>query len=353
MNRKTYHIFTLGCQMNESDSERLETLLKSSGYRPASELKADLIVVNACSVRQKPIDRIWGKLRLWQKKNSQARIVLTGCLTESDRKKFEKEFDLVFAIDDINSFTDLLSLEVSYDDYFKIKPNYRYQDKAFVPIMTGCNNYCSYCVVPYTRGRERSRAKEEIIKEIKHLVKNGFEKIVLLGQNVNSYKSQKDGSNEIGKDFVQLLEEINSLSGDFVIEFMTSHPKDMSDQLIEAIGSLNKVSSWVHLPVQSGDNQVLKQMNRGYTREDYLDLVRKLKKSVDGLILTTDIIVGFPGETEEQFQNTVSLAKEVNFNGGYVSKYSPRPGTKAEKMEDNVSLSEKKRRWKILDKLIN
>jgi tRNA-2-methylthio-N6-dimethylallyladenosine synthase len=339
--------------MNESDSERLESLLQDAGYQAVSEDQANLIIVNACSVRQKPIDRIWGKLRLWQKVNPEASIVLTGCLTEEDRKKFKEEFDLVFAIDDINSFIQLLGLEKSYNDYFAVKPKYKYQDKAFVPIMTGCNNFCSYCVVPYTRGRERSREKNDIIKEIKGLLGNGYSKIVLLGQNVNSYQLSVENKIKGEQDFVVLLKEILKLEGKFEVEFLTSHPKDMSEDLIELIGSSAKLSSWVHLPVQSGDNQILKEMNRNYTRENYLTLVAKLRGKVEDLRLTTDIIVGFPGETEEQFNNSLDLAQEVGFDKAYIAKYSSRPGTKAAELEDNVSDKEKRRRWQILDKMIN
>ncbi len=353
MEKKRYHIFTLGCQMNESDSERIEALLKKAGYQPVDELEADLIVVNACSVRQKPIDRIWGKLRRWQKENGKARLILTGCLTEEDRKKFEQEFDLVFAIDDLNQLADLLDLEVSYQDYFEIRPECKYEDKTFVPIMTGCDNFCSYCVVPYTRGRERSRPKSNIIREIKSLLEAGYTKIVLLGQNVNSYQLDIKNKDEIKPDFVLLLEDINSLKGSFEIEFLTSHPKDMSDQLIELIGESRKISSWVHLPIQSGDNRILKSMNRGYTREDYLGLVAKLRSKIKDLVLTTDIIVGYPGESRDQFRNTYNLAKEIGFDGGFISKYSPRPGTKAAEMNDDVSQTEKKRRWLKLDRLVN
>jgi len=304
-------------------------------------------------VRQKPIDRIWGKLRLWQKDNPKARLVITGCLTEEDRKKFEQEFDLVFAIDNISYLSDLLELDISYQDYFKIEPDYRYEDRAFIPIMTGCNNYCTYCVVPYTRGRERSRSKADIVKEIKALIDKGYSKIVLLGQNVNSYQLNDQEKIQTKSDFVVLLEEVNDLKGEFEIEFLTSHPKDMSDELIDLIGDSNKISSWVHLPVQSGDNKILKSMNRGYSREEYLELIDKLKSKVKDLRLTTDIIVGYPSETREQFKNTYNLVKRVGYNGGFVAKYSPRPGTKAAEMKDNVSLEEKKRRWQKLNRLLN
>jgi tRNA-2-methylthio-N6-dimethylallyladenosine synthase len=349
---KKYHLWVLGCQMNESDGERIAKLMDNAGYKAADTADADLIIVVACSVRQKPIDRIWGRLRNWRKENPKAKIVLTGCLTSSDKQKFEKEFDLVFKIDNLTRLADFINHEVIISDYLDLKPKHEYADKAFVPIMTGCNNFCSYCVVPYTRGRERSRPINKIVEEVRCLVDKGYKKIVLLGQNVNSYQIDKNKS-RASDDFVSLLRKIDSLEGKFEIEFLTSHPKDLSDELIKAIANLEKISSNLHLPVQSGSNRILKKMNRNYSRKDYLKLVAKLKKVVPDIILSTDIIVGFPGESREDFEDTIDLVSEVKFDKAYISKYSPRPGTKAEKLPDNVSLEEKKRRWKKLDNMIN
>ncbi len=356
LEKNSFYIWTLGCQMNYSDSERLIKLFDKAGWEKANEKKADLILVNACSVRQKPIDRIFGKLKHWQKVNPQAQLVLTGCVLKDDKSQFLEKFDYYFKIDEIDKFASrYLEQGLSYKDYLSLKPEYKKPQEALVPIMTGCNNFCSYCVVPYTRGRERSRSFDSIIKEIKNLSQQNYRKITLLGQNVNSYqlseKEKKDST--LKSDFVYLLEKINSLPGGFKVEFLTSHPKDMSQELIDAISSLEKLTNKVHLPVQSGDDEILRKMNRNYTADHYLTLVKKLKGKVDDLILSTDIIVGFPSETEEQFNNTFRLVRKAQFDKAYVAQYSPRKGTKAYQMKDDVSRKEKKRRWKLLDDYIN
>jgi len=345
---KTYFLFTLGCQMNLSDSEKIEAVLKKFGLRSTNEELADLIIVNACSVRQKPIDRIWGKIKVWDRINPKVKKILTGCVLETDLKKLEKKFDFCFKIENLESLEDYLA-PYNLDEKIKTKrdPSSSAQDDnfiAYLPIMTGCNNFCSYCVVPYTRGRERSRRPEVIIKETGCLVKKGFKEIMLLGQNVCSYKN----------GFVELLKKIVKIHGDFKISFMSPHPKDFSDELIDIIAREDKISKQIHLPLQSGDDEILKRMNRHYTTRQYLRLVDKLRNKVKGVEISTDIIVGFSKEKKKSFQNTVSLVKKCRFNKAYVSIYSERKGTWAEKkMRDNVSLSEKKRRWLILDKLIN
>ncbi len=343
---KTFYLFVLGCQMNRSDGERIEHLLKKAGYQAVREAEAGLIIVLACSVRQKPIDRIWGKLKLWQKINPQASLILTGCLTERDYQSFRERFDYLFDIEDLTKFAQRLGLKPEPGDYLDLPAEYRDRDQALVPIMTGCNNFCSYCVVPYTRGRERSRPKEKILAEIRSLIEKGYQEILLLGQNVNSYQDQES-------DFVDLLKAIDKIPGRFKIRFLTSHPKDLSDGLIKAIVDLDKLSDHLHLPVQSGDDLILKKMNRGYTVADYLNLVKRLRSKIKNLSLTTDIIVGFPGESREAFQNTIDLVKEARFDQAFISQYSPRPGTLAEKLNDSVSSQEKKRRWQILNKMIN
>lgn len=348
-----YYILTLGCQMNKSDSQRIARVLEGSGYKPApTEVEADLIVVNACSVRQSAVDRIYGKLKLWQGR----RIFITGCLLPQDREKLAKKVDLIFNIKDLPKLAKLICpktkrLAIDDKDYLKIPPllpitHYslpRHKCEAFVPIMTGCDNFCSYCVVPYTRGREYSRKEKEIISEVKNLVERGYEEITLLGQNVNSFKPS----------FVELLKKLVKLPFDFKIKFLTSNPWDFSDDLIELIAKEPKISQEIHLPVQSGDDEILKKMNRKYTRKEYLNLVKKLRKSLPNLSLSTDLIVGFPGETKKAFENTVSLCQKAKFDKAYISCYSPRPQTAAYKLKDDVPLSEKKRRWKILNELIN
>lgn len=318
---KTYHIITFGCQANVADSERIAAKLEKHGYKKIdSPEKANLVVINTCSVRQSAINRVYGKLNKLKNK----KIILAGCVIESDKKKMA---------DKIWQFW-------RPDEYFNCKPIYESKTRAYVPIMTGCNNFCSYCVVPYTRGREKSRPEREIILEIKKLIKNKYKEIWLIGQNANSYPN-----------FNNLLKTINNLPGRFTLHFMTSHPKDMSDKLIKTIKECEKISREIHLPVQSGDNKILKAMNRHYTVKHYKSLIKKLRK-IPGIKISTDVIVGFPGETKAQFNNTVKLFKEIKFYKAYISKYSPRPGTAAAKLKDNVPQQEKKRRWRILNNLI-
>ena len=339
-----YYIITFGCQMNKSDSERIATLLEKKGYRPVKDEKqADLIVINICSVRQSAVDRVYNKLNQISKiKNqndkSKFKIILTGCILEEDKEKLKKAMKTLFSS---SRFASPRSARVygeiiKFKDLFKIKPILKHQE-GFIPIMEGCNNFCSYCVVPYTRGREHYRNKKEIINEAKNLIKKGYQQITLLGQNVNSYPN-----------FPQLLEEIANLPGNFKIAFLTSHPKDFSDKLIDVMANSEKIVKYLNLPVQSGDNKILKKMNRPYTIGQYKKLVKKIRKKIPDIKLSTDIIVGFPGETKKQFENSVKLFRKIGFNMAYISKYSPRPGTASSKMKDNVPLEEKKRRENIL-----
>lgn len=315
-----YFIRTYGCQQNESDSERIAAFLENQGYKSVKKMEdADLIVVNACSVRQTAIDRILGlKPKL---KKLKAKKILTGCVLKSDKKKFKEYFDEIKSI----------------EEFCKAPTN-----SSLISIITGCNNFCSYCVVPYTRGREKSRPMDEIIDDAKELVKKGYREITLLGQNVNSYKY----------GFAKLLKKLNSISGNFKIYFLTNHPKDMSDELIDAIASCKKIVKKIHLPIQSGDDKILKKMNRGYTVKQYKNLVKKIRKKIPDVKFSTDVIVGFPGETKKQFENTVKLFKEINYGVAYINKYSPRAGTAAYKLKDTVSWKEKKRRWNVLNKII-
>jgi len=361
--------------MNYSDSERIAAVLETAGYKKTlSEDDADLIVINACSVRQSAIDRISGRFKKYKrlrKANPGLKIVLTGCVLESDRKKFEKMFDLIVGIEEIEKMcrfhspirvvesacktphsgsTGLSPLWNQRCNYFQIKPLRQSKFSAYVPIMTGCNNFCAYCVVPYTRGREYSRPAEEILNEIRDLVKQGYKEIILLGQNVNSYK----GKLEIRKlgNFPALLKSINNIPGDFWIRFLTSHPKDMSEELIKTVAECEKVTPYIHLALQSGDDEILKRMNRKYTAEHFLKLVKMIRKYIPDAAISTDIIVGFPGETEKQFQNTATAMKEAKFDMAYINKYSPRPGTAAARLSDNVSWQEKRHREKILTEIL-
>ena len=336
--------------MNVSDAERIIQHLENTGYKQTPTMQgADLIVVVACSVRQSAIDRIFGlkkKLLKLRTQNLKLKTILTGCILKSDKPKFKRFFDAVLNIKDF--FTYHLFSDRTKDgiDYLELKAKHSNPKSAFVPIMTGCNNFCSYCAVPYTRGREISRSAKNIIREIKGLIKQKYKEIILLGQNVNSYKDNKI-------NFPKLLKMIAKIPGNFTIKFLTSHPKDLSDELINVIAESPKISKEIHLPTQSGNNEILKKMNRGYTAEKYLDLIKKIRAKIPEVKITTDVIVGFPGETKKQFENTIDLFKKINFSMAYINKYSVRPGTAAARLKDNVPLAEKKRRWKILEKLAN
>ncbi len=346
-----YFIITYGCQMNESDSERIASILEDIGYKLASKIeKADLIVTNMCSVRQSAVDRVYGRIKNFTKlknENKKVKILLTGCILKKDGKNFANMFDLVLNIEDLPKWPKILndSSILNTTNYLKIKPKYSNNFSAFVPIMTGCNNFCAYCVVPYTRDREISRPVEEIICEIKNLIQKGYKEIWLLGQNVNSYNDNKI-------NFPKLLRKVNGIQGNFWIRFISPHPKDFSDDLIDAMSDCKKVTEYLNLPVQSGDNEILKKMNRFYTIEHYKNLVKKIRKKISNIALSTDIIVGFPGETKKQFENTVKLFKEMKFDMAYISQYSPRTDTTASKMENTVPHSEKEKREKILTEVL-
>ncbi|MDO8555021.1 MAG: MiaB/RimO family radical SAM methylthiotransferase [bacterium] len=320
-----YFIITFGCQANKADSERITTILNSRGYQKTSdENEADIIVINACSVRQSAVDRVYSKIHEFSNK----KIILAGCLLEKDKQKLKDKVREIW----------------HPDEYFDFIPVASNPSSAYVPIMTGCNNFCAYCAVPFTRGRERSRPAAQIIKEVKNLVKKNYKEIWLLGQNVNSYLSRQ-------MNFPKLLKIINTIPGKFSLRFLSSHPKDFSDELIGVISQCEKISKEIHLPVQSGDNEILKKMNRGYTAENYKNLVKKIRKEIPTATISTDVIVGFPGETKKQFKNTVTLFKEVKFKSAYIARYSPRTGTIASKLKDSVKTEEKKRRWNELNNL--
>jgi tRNA-2-methylthio-N6-dimethylallyladenosine synthase len=356
---KKYHIITFGCQMNISDSERLASVLDGLKYKLTPNVKeADLIVVTMCSVRQTAVDRVHGlmpKFKEIKKINKNLKTVLTGCVLKKDKKIFIKGFDYVTDIKDIKKLPEILeipNMQKMYDgtiskldNYLDITPKYSNKFSANVPIMTGCNNFCSYCVVPYAREKEVSRPAKEIICEIKNLVKNNYKEIWLLGQNVNSYKDEKI-------NFPKLLKLINDIPGNFWIRFTSSHPKDFSEELIKTMAKCKKYKPYLNLPLQSGDDKILKKMNRPYTTSQYKDLIKKIRKAMPDIALSTDIIIGFPGETKKQFENTARLFKDIKFDMAYINKYSPRVGTAAEKLEDNVSKKEKNRREKVLTKIL-
>jgi len=350
-----YCLQTFGCQMNKSDSERIAFVLEKMGFKKTPRLGvADLVVINMCSVRQSAVDRVYSLISKISAGQARPKIFLTGCLLPQDRRKLQNKVSFIFNIKDLPQLPKKIiknfnlqhkSVLIRDDrkDYLGIKPLYSSCPSAFVPIMTGCDNFCAYCVVPYLRGREYSRSPLSILQEIKNLLKKGFKRIILLGQNVNSYHSEK-------YSFPKLLRKISDLPGKFWLSFMTSHPKDLSDELIETVFSSDKICKYFHLPIQSGSDKILKKMNRGYTVKQYEKIIQKIKKI--GVAISTDIIVGFPGETKKDFNKTASLLKKINYDMAYISKYSPRPLTSAFKLKDDVSSLEKKRRQKKLFKIL-
>ena len=330
-----YFIVTYGCQINKADSERIATILEKKGYKPAENIETtDLILVNMCSIRQSAVNRVYGLIEKFKKLKEKKKIktILTGCVLKKDTIKFARNFDQI----------------LKFNDLYKLKPKRQDKSIAYIPISNGCNNACTYCAVPYTRGKLICRNHKEIIKEVKTAVKNGFKEIWLLGQNVNNYQSPADSR----INFVKLLKMVSNVPGNFIIHFLSPHPKDFTEELINIMAESKKIAKYLNLPVQSGDNKILKKMNRPYTVEKYKNLIKKIREKIPNINLSTDIIVGFPGETKKQFENTLKLFKELKFNMAYISKFSPRKGTLAAKLKDNVPYQEKQRRWKTLNDII-
>lgn len=365
-----YQLVTYGCQMNVHDSEHLAGLLESMGYeRTENEQDADVILYNTCAIRENAEDKVFGELgRLKRLKLEKPELIigLCGCMSQEEavvHKVLQSypQVDLIFGTHNIHRLPVLLrdailSKEMVIEvwskegDIIENLPQKREAGvKAWVNIMYGCDKFCTYCVVPFTRGKERSRRPEDILAEVRDLARQGYQEITVLGQNVNSY----------GKDFTDRQYRLADLLADIQkidiprVRFTTSHPWDFDDELIEVLASGGNLVEHIHLPVQSGNNDVLKLMGRKYTQEEYLELVRKIKTAIPHVALTTDIIVGFPGETEDQFQDTLDLVQEVEYDSAFTFIYSPRPGTPAAKMEDNVSEAEKKERLQRLNALQN
>lgn len=348
----TFHVTTFGCQMNARDSEKLVGILERIGYVETDTEDADFVIYNTCTVRENANNKVYGRLGVLQnykKKNPHMLIGLCGCMMQEtvvvEKLKESYRFvDLIFGTHNIYKFAELIVTAMESDsmtiDIWKdtdqivedLPVERKYSFKSGVNIMFGCNNFCSYCIVPYVRGRERSRDPEAIISEIRQLVADGVVEVMLLGQNVNSYG--KNLENPI--TFARLLEKIEQIEGLERIRFMTSHPKDLSDELIEVMGRSKKICKHLHLPVQSGSSRILKKMNRHYTKEQYLELVEKIRKNVPDVSLTTDIIVGFPGETEEDFEETMDIVRKVRYDSVFTFIYSKRTGTPAAVMEDQI-----------------
>ena len=366
---KKYLISTFGCQMNEHDSEKIAWILDGMGYELTNNREeADLIIFNTCAVRKSAEERVFGQLgelKALKRKNPDLILSVCGCMMQREdiREVVTSKYrhvDIIFGTNNIHKLPQLISRHyetgktiIDIDEENReieesIDANRKYSYKAFVNITYGCNNFCTYCIVPYTRGRERSRNPESIIAEIEDLAKNGCKEVTLLGQNVNSYGKTLDSN----YSFADLLKDVNNIEGIERIRFMTSHPKDISDDVISCYATLDKLCEHLHLPIQSGSNKILKAMNRKYSREDYLTIIKKVKNVLPDIAITTDIIVGFPGETEEDFEETLDVVKKVQYDSAFTFLYSIREGTKAATMENQVPDDVKHERFqRLLDTL--
>jgi tRNA-2-methylthio-N6-dimethylallyladenosine synthase len=356
-------IVTLGCQMNQSDSERIRSVIEGMGYAMTDvEEEASLIGVVACSVRQKAIDKVYSKIRKWnQWKNDRPLVTfVSGCILPADEVKFLKLFDLVFRMNELPDLPDMLhqcGVSTEYaarhplagivrqderTDFWQVDPTYSSSFEAYVPIQNGCDKFCSFCAVPYTRGREVSRASADILAEVGRLVDQGVKSITLLGQNVNSYGLDKPGEE---LSFAQLLRRVGEIGRagerEFWVYFTSPHPRDMTRDVIEAIADYDCLAKQIHLPVQSGDEKLLRRMNRNHNVEDYLKIVDDIRELLPTATLFTDIIVGFSGETDEQLERTARLMEQVKFNMAYIAKYSPRVGARSARWEDDVTAQQK------------
>lgn len=382
-----YFIQTYGCAMNTTDSERVASVLERLGYAPAeNKEEADFLAFNTCSVRQKAEDRVLGlrrELKKMQKQNPKLNIAITGCMVrDTSTQKNEKkdkllttmpELAIAFRIEDVAQLPELLTEvdpELNFEDqlddgtlenYFKIAPKKETPYSVFVPIMTGCDKYCTYCIVPYTRGREYSRDFDEIMEECRKHVEEGAVEITLVGQTVNTYglsfQDRKSGKFENFNEspFATLLREVDKLKelGLKRLRFTSPHPRDFKDDVIDAMAECETVCPYFHMPVQSGDNAVLRRMNRNYTMQEYMDILTKIREKIPHVAISTDIIVGFCGETEEEFQNTLDMYADLEWDWCYLARYSPRKGTYSEKkMEDDVPRKVKAERWHRLNDLM-
>ena len=361
-----YYIDTMGCQMNENDSLKYAGILESMGFEKGEENNSNVYLFNTCCVRENAENTLFGRLGMLKQrklKNEEVYIAIVGCMTQQKHilEKIKKSYrfvDIVLGTSCMSIFPEKLYntiingkdkieyIDVSNTLEEDVPIKYEDKYKASVSIIYGCNNFCTYCIVPYVRGRERSRRPEDIISDIKKLAKDGYKEIMLLGQNVNSYGNDFEEK----YTFPMLLKEIEKIDGIEIIRFMSPHPKDFKDDLIEVIRNSKKIARQIHLPLQSGNSNILKKMNRKYTKEQYLELASKLKQIPD-VSLSTDIIVGFPNETEEEFQDTLDVVKKVEFDQIYMFIYSKRNGTVAAKMEDKVTYEEKVDRLERLKKL--
>ena len=371
-----YSVFTMGCQLNENDSEKLAGMLEEMRYSKTEKLEeANIIVFNTCCVRENAEEKLFGKLgevKRYKEKNNLI-IAVGGCMMQEKHiveklKKSYRFIDVIFGTHTLYKFPedvynvlvnksrieDILDIDGEIIEGRPIKRDD--EKKASVTIMNGCNNFCSYCIVPYVRGRERSRKAEDILAEVKCLANKGYKEITLLGQNVNSYmRVEREKGLDVGKidSFAKLLKEVNKVEGIERIRFISPHPKDFTDDVIEAIAECDKVCKIIHLPLQSGSTEVLNKMNRKYTKEQYLNLVEKMKNKIPNVLFSTDIIVGFPGETEKDFKDTLDVVRKVNFEQVYMFIYSRRKGTPGDKMENQIPEEIKHERFNRLKELVD
>ncbi|OHA62849.1 MAG: hypothetical protein A2117_02650 [Candidatus Wildermuthbacteria bacterium GWA2_46_15] len=355
--KKSYRIVTYGCAMNRSDSERMAATLESLGFQPARENRApDLLIFNACSVRQSAIDRIYGQagnIRELKTRNPKLKTIVTGCVLPQDRGSFKQRFDLVFNIKDLarlrSDLGDFKKPSQQDIDYFKIEPRSQSKFSALVPVSFGCNRFCTYCAVPYTRGLEIDRPAAEIVAEVAEFISRGFREITLLGQTVSSWRDPEKPKYE----FVDLLAEIEKMPGKFWLRFTSPYVLDFDEKLIRFLAQAQKANNYLNLPLQSGDDTILKRMNRRYSVSEYLRVLNWAKKQIPDFNFSTDIIVGFCGETGKQFQNTYQVFARIKPAMAYIARYSPRPGTVSQKlMKDDVSAKTKKARLEKLTRLL-
>lgn len=385
-----YFLLPLGCQMNQSDTERVKTILQGMGFMPTeNEDEATILGIIACSVRQKGIDKVYSRIMKWNEMKNRKNCItfVSGCILPADRERFLKLFDLVFTMNDLPDLPDMIrqygiviptsqqsiansqqpivniqrplvplfnkkdkiNPSANMDRFWVIEPDHISEFEAFIPIQNGCNKFCTYCAVPYTRGREVSRKSEDILTELKELVQKDYKIITLLGQNVNSYGLDKKGE-EI--NFAELLRRIgeygNGVDKEFWVYFTSPHPRDMSDEVIEVISQYKCLAKQIHLPIQSGDNAMLDRMNRKHTIDDYRHIIHTIRRLLPEATIFTDIIVGFTGETEEEFENSRKAMEEFKYNMAYIAQYSVRPGAVASTWADDVPKSVKKKRYHIL-----
>ena len=385
-----YFLLPLGCQMNQSDTERVKTVLQGMGFMPTeNENEATILGIIACSVRQKGIDKVYSRIKKWNEMKDRKNCItfVSGCILPADRERFLKLFDLVFTMNDLPDLPDMIrqygiviptsqqsmangqqptvniqrplvplfnkkdkiNPSANMDRFWVIEPDHISNFEAFIPIQNGCNKFCTYCAVPYTRGREVSRKSEDILTELKDLVQKDYKLITLLGQNVNSYGLDKKGE-EI--NFAELLRRIgeygNSVDKEFWVYFTSPHPRDMSDEVIEIISQYKCLAKQIHLPIQSGDNAMLDRMNRKHTIDDYRHIIHTIRRLLPEATIFTDIIVGFTGETEEEFENSRKAMEEFKYNMAYIAQYSVRPGAVASTWADDVPKETKKKRYHIL-----